>query len=640
MLCTAPVGAEELGETVGKVLRVPQPPGEHTFWLSDVMLHRAALFDGDAGKMLGSITAGSVGVGFIISPMPSHDHKEIYIPESYFSRGVRGDRTDVVTVYDGASLMPTGEIPIPPKRAEYFPGNAANAMLDDGRFLAIFNVTPAQSATVVDAPARKLTAEVQSPGCSLVYPAGARRFFLLCADGTALVVTLDDNGAVASAARTPRFFDADKDPITEKGARLGNVWHFVSYAGVVHSIDVSGDAPKFGETWPLLTDADRKETWRIGGEQHLAIHQKTGRLYVIMHKGPADTHKWGGPEVWVYDVKTHQRLQRIATQNPISSFIRLQSETGMSAERGSVVGWLLDHLLPNPGTDGILVTQDDHPLLIGLSIAFPFALSAAGGWGGIAHLQPTADYWSLVKSGSSGLVYLAMLAPAFVVSPGLLQKVYGAKDAHAVRWGVGLNALGLFLYAIVPVLLGMMARASFPDLPARDLALPTLLMKSVPPLIGSLGLAAVFSAEISAADAVLFMLTTSVARDLYARFIQPSADERRQLVVARVTAVGLGIVSVMIAMTAESIIDALSIFYTLMGVGLFVPILAGLFVPRATTAGALAATLSGIAAVLAVQTFGHPGPSWMTPAMFGLLTSVVAMAASLAVLPAPVRATD
>ena len=278
--------------------------------------------------------------------------------------------------------------------------------------------------------------------------------------------------------------------------------------------------------------------------------------------------------------------------------------------------------------------------LIGLSIAFPFALSAAGGWSGIAQLQPTADYWSLVKSGSSGLVYLAMLAPAFVVSPGLLQKVYGAKDAHAVRWGVGLNALGLFLYAIVPVLLGMMARASFPDLPARDLALPTLLMKSVPPLIGSLGLAAVFSAEISAADAVLFMLTTSVARDLYARFIQPSADERRQLVVARVTAVVLGIVSVMIAMTAESIIDALSIFYTLMGVGLFVPILAGLFVPRATTAGALAATLSGIAAVLAVQTFGHPGPSWMTPAMFGLLTSVVAMAASLAVVPAPVRATD
>ncbi len=278
--------------------------------------------------------------------------------------------------------------------------------------------------------------------------------------------------------------------------------------------------------------------------------------------------------------------------------------------------------------------------LIGLGIALPFALSAAGGWDAIGALQPTETYWDLGRGGASGWIYIAMLAPAFVVSPGLLQKVYGAKDAHAVRWGVGLNALGLFLYAIVPVVMGMIARVQFPTLASQELALPTLLMQGVPPAIGSLGLAAVFSAEISAADAVLFMLTTSVARDLYARFIQPSADEARQLLVARVTAVVLGAVAVMLAMTAESVIGALSIFYTLMGVGLFVPMLAGLFIPRATTAGALAATLAGIAAVLAVQTFGHPGPSWMTPAIWGLIVSVVAMAASLAILPAPVRAAD
>lgn len=278
--------------------------------------------------------------------------------------------------------------------------------------------------------------------------------------------------------------------------------------------------------------------------------------------------------------------------------------------------------------------------LVGLGIALPFALSAAGGWDAIAALQPTETYWDLARGGASGWIYIAMLAPAFVVSPGLLQKVYGAKDGHAVRWGVGLNALGLFLYAIVPVVMGMIARARFPTLASQELALPTLLMQGVPPAIGSLGLAAVFSAEISAADAVLFMLTTSVARDLYARFIQPSADEARQLLVARVTAVLLGAVAVMLAMTAESVIGALSIFYTLMGVGLFVPMLAGLFIPRAATAGALAATLSGIAAVLAAQTLGNPGPAWMTPAMYGLLTSVVAMAVSLAVLPAPARATD
>jgi SSS family solute:Na+ symporter len=273
--------------------------------------------------------------------------------------------------------------------------------------------------------------------------------------------------------------------------------------------------------------------------------------------------------------------------------------------------------------------------LVGLGIALPFALSAAGGWSSVAALQPTPDYWSFFAGGGSGLVYLAMLAPAFVVSPGLLQKVYGARDARAVRIGVGLNALGLFLYAIMPVVLGMIARVRFPDLPATDLALPTLLMQGVPAAIGSLGLAAVFSAEISAADAVLFMLTTSVARDLYARFLRRDAGEAEQLTVARVTAVVLGVVAVVLAMIAGSVIDALSVFYTLMGVGLFVPMLAGLFVPRATTAGALAATVTGIAAVLAVRTFGQPGPPWMTPAMWGLLVSVVVMAASLAVVPPP-----
>ena len=40
-------------------------------------------------------------------------------------------------------------------------------------------------------------------------------------------------------------------------------------------------------------------------------------------------------------------------------------------------------------------------------------------------------------------MYLAMLGPAFIVSPGLLQKVYGARDDRAVRIGVGLNAFGL-----------------------------------------------------------------------------------------------------------------------------------------------------------------------------------------------------
>ena len=36
--------------------------------------------------------------------------------------------------------------------------------------------------------------------------------------------------------------------------------------------------------------------------QHLAVHQKSGRLYSLMHQGGPDTHKEPGTELWIYDL--------------------------------------------------------------------------------------------------------------------------------------------------------------------------------------------------------------------------------------------------------------------------------------------------------------------------------------------------
>ncbi len=346
-------------EAVGRSLTLPERVGPHWFWASDLALHRTALFDADAGELLGTISSGTAGVGFVIFPLFAAGQREIYLPETYFSRGVRGDRTDVVTVYDGRTLAPTAEIPLPPKRAEYFPGNAANALSDDGRFLAVFNLTPMASLSIVDVQARRFVTEVSTPGCSLVYAAGPRRFFMLCANGAALTVDLDDAGT-PTVARTEPFFDPQKDPLTEKAVRRGGEWLFVSFAGMIQPIDVTGPQLKVGERWPLLSEADRSAAWRIGGAQHLAIHGPTGRLYGLVHRGPADTHKQAGTEVWVWDVGSHTRLQRIPVVSPFASFLGQQA----GIERTSWSRWALDKAVTNPGADGILVTQDDHPVLL------------------------------------------------------------------------------------------------------------------------------------------------------------------------------------------------------------------------------------------------------------------------------------
>src|SRR3989442_1488692 len=216
--CVARAGAEP--ESVGKSVTLPARPGPHWFWLSDILLHRTALFDADRGELLGTISSGTAGVGFVISPLFSPDHRAIYLAETYYARGVRGERTDVVTVYDATTLAPLDEIGIPPRRAEYFPGNAANALSDDGRFVAIFNLTPMTSLSVVDVKARRFATEVQTPGCSLVYAAGRRRFLMLCANGAALTVALDDTGQAAHV-------EGDGD---RKSTRLNSSHVRISYA--------------------------------------------------------------------------------------------------------------------------------------------------------------------------------------------------------------------------------------------------------------------------------------------------------------------------------------------------------------------------------------------------------------------------
>jgi methylamine dehydrogenase heavy chain len=377
LLSGARAYAEQDADPLGRVLSLPPRPGPHWVWVGDLVLQRTALFDADTGGMLGMLSAGTG----IVAPLFSPDHREIYLPETYYARGTRGERSDVVTVYDAASLLPAAEIALPPKRANYASGVASNALSVDGRFLAVFNLTPATSLSIVDLKARSLAAEIATPGCSLVYAAGPRRFLMLCGDGAALLVTVDDFGQELTKERSAPFFDPNADPVSEKAVRIGTAWIFVSFEGVVHSVDASGEAPRFEETWSLVGDEERHASWRVGGTQPFAVHAAMGRLYALMHQGGQDTHRQAGTEVWAFDLKTHARVQRIALKSPLAAFLR--GPLGLDDARwsGRLATRLLYALLPNPGMDRILVTQDEAPVLVTAS-SFPSSLAVHDGRSG------------------------------------------------------------------------------------------------------------------------------------------------------------------------------------------------------------------------------------------------------------------
>jgi SSS family solute:Na+ symporter len=128
------------------------------------------------------------------------------------------------------------------------------------------------------------------------------------------------------------------------------------------------------------------------------------------------------------------------------------------------------------------------------------------------------------------------------------------------------------------------------------------------------------------------MLATSLSQDLYKRFIHPRATDRQVLLAARLAALAGGAMGVFLAITMDTIVQTLSIFYSLVGVSLFVPVIAGLAGRRGGTPEALASIGAGITTLLAVQlaTAGR-GYGMFNPNLLGLVAAgvgfVVAMLA-------------
>ncbi len=260
--------------------------------------------------------------------------------------------------------------------------------------------------------------------------------------------------------------------------------------------------------------------------------------------------------------------------------------------------------------------------LAGFALVAPMALALAGGWDAVAADPSQLDLFA-GGTPQSGWRLLFFLGPAFVVSPGLIQKAYGARDERAVTTGIALNGVALMAFAALPTLIGMSARALHPDID-KDLAFATM-ASELTPAFGALALAAVFSAEASAADAVLFMLATSGSRDLYRR-LKPAATDRDLLHAARWSAIAGAILGLALAMMHRSVIAALTTFYAVMVVTLFVPMLAGLYSARTSRRRGLA-SLIGVPVLAIVHfTTGGAGFGALTPVVSGVMASALAFA--------------
>jgi methylamine dehydrogenase heavy chain len=281
----------------------------------------ATVFDADdpAVKSLGTIPVRPNAITAM-----TRDGATVVVAETFWSHDNRGERSDVLSLYDGLTLKLTHEIPIP-GHLHVVPKTQVIALSDDDKLAYIYDMLPASSVHVVDLAQSQVITSVPLPGCALAFAFGKRGFGTLCGDGTVGSVDLTRPDAPAISFTQP-VFDPDNDPIFENSVvdrATGRGW-FLSYTGKIYPVQFGEGAPAVGESWSLAAAAGLREAttgvqdlaWRPGGGQLIALHRPSQRLFVLMHPGNHWTHKAAGTELWVVDARTKEVTRRIPLKEP------------------------------------------------------------------------------------------------------------------------------------------------------------------------------------------------------------------------------------------------------------------------------------------------------------------------------------
>lgn len=298
-----------------------EPANPHRLYLTDLALAHAIdgrihILNGDNFKYLGLIGTGLFGLTAL-----SNDSSEMFVATTYYSKGTRGERTELLEAYSTKDLTLRAEITIPPRHAQALPYVGTITSSLDDRYVYVQNATPASSITIVDRKNEKFISEVTTPGCWIILPSASNmtRFSTMCGDGTFITVTHDQEGKVLDQNRSEKLFDPDADPLFVQGSRIGDTFYFVSYNGVIHEINVGSDTTTLKDTWSALSGENENGNWRPGGYQLIAVDKTAHRLYLAMHSGGKEgSHKYPAEEIWAIDLGTKTVIQRVPGGNSVA----------------------------------------------------------------------------------------------------------------------------------------------------------------------------------------------------------------------------------------------------------------------------------------------------------------------------------
>jgi SSS family solute:Na+ symporter len=235
-------------------------------------------------------------------------------------------------------------------------------------------------------------------------------------------------------------------------------------------------------------------------------------------------------------------------------------------------------------------------LFLGIFIALALVFSQVGGLDGLKGSLPSG-YFSFPTSPEFDwkmlLSLLILVGATYVVGPDMYSRLFCTKGEKTAQQSAFLSAFLFIPLAFAIVFIGMAAKVLYPEIAAEG-AFPQVITSVLSPGLSGLLLAALVAALMSSADTCLLSQSVILTEDIVKR-VHPAFDERKTILVTRLSLIGLGLVALGLALALKGVISALLFAYTIFTCGLVVPVIAGFYKEklRVTPRGALVALIGG-----------------------------------------------
>jgi SSS family solute:Na+ symporter len=269
-------------------------------------------------------------------------------------------------------------------------------------------------------------------------------------------------------------------------------------------------------------------------------------------------------------------------------------------------------------------------------VAIPYSYFFIGGFDIIRDSLPSS-FMSLTNLSWQTLVnWFVTIVPIWFVGMTLYQRIYACKSAKDAKkaWYIA----GIFewpVMAFMGVILGMFARVAFdngmlqeggitdPASVDPEMGLPLLLRNVLPIGLMGLVLSAYFSAILSTADSCLIASSGNLLSDIISKIKPIEGDHGKTLFLSKIITLGVGILSLFIAMKMRMVLELMLYSYAFMVSGLFVPVLALIIQKKPNSTAAFWSMIVGGSITLGLIISELELPFGLAPIIFGLTSSGV-----------------